>query len=210
MKRRTRLFPAMVFFIIVSCAVITVNIYFPEKAVEEAYKNLEKELMTPGKDGTPEKKNEGLPAGKPESLIRFDFVPAACAQEPGLAEKISDLVKRMPDVVNAYREMGARIAETDTLRDSDKVGEANNGLLVPREGQLSPAERKVVNAENDNRETVMRGMAKAIIRINRLQENEQNLRQVLPQATEEFAKIRRESAKKGWWVQAPDGNWRRK
>lgn len=210
MKRKIRLFPAAVFFIIVSCAVITVNIYFPEKAVEEAYKNLEKELMTPGKGTIPEKKEGISPAGKPESLIRFDFVPTAYAQEPGLAGQISDLVKRMPDVVNAYREMGARIAETDRLRDSGRVGEANNGLLVQREGQLSPAERKVVNAENDNRETVMRGMAKAIIRINRLRENEENIRQVLPQATEEFAKIRRESAKKGWWIQAPDGNWRKK
>jgi hypothetical protein len=209
MKRRARLFPAAIFFIIVSCAVITVNIYFPEKAVEEAYKNLEKELMTPGA-GPQEKKNEGAPAGKPESLIRFDFVSSAYAQEPGLADKISELVKRMPDVVNAYREMGSRIAETDRLRDSGAVGEANNGLLVAREGQLSPAGKKVVDSENENRNTVMLGMAKAIIRINRLQENEQNIRQVLPQATEEFAKIRRESAKKGWWIQDSNGNWRRK
>jgi hypothetical protein len=210
MKRRARLFTAAVFFIIVSCAVITVNIYFPEKAVEEAYKNLEKELMTPGK-GMPEKKSEeGSPAGNPESLFRFDFIPSAYAQEPGLADKISELVKRMPDVVNAYREMGARIAETDRLRDSGGVGEANDGLLVAREGQLSPADKRVVDSENANRKTVMRGMAKAIIRINRLQENEQNIRQVLPQATEEFAKIRRESAKKGWWIQDSNGNWRRK
>jgi Protein of unknown function (DUF1318) len=209
MKRRIRLFPAAIFFIIVSCAVITVNIYFPEKAVEEAYKNLEKELMTPGK-GTQEKKNDGSPAGKPEGFIRFDLVPEAYAQEPGLADKISELVKRMPDVVNAYREMGSRIAETDRLRDSGAVGEANNGLLIAREGQLSPADKKVVDSENENRNTVMLGMAKAIIRINRLQENEQNIRQVLPQATEEFAKIRRESAKKGWWIQDSNGNWRRK
>jgi Protein of unknown function (DUF1318) len=209
MKRRLRLFTAAILFIIVSCAVITVNIYFPEKAVEEAYKNLEKELMTPGK-GMPEKKDEGSPAGKPESLMRFDFVATAYAQEPGLAGKISGLVKRMPDVVNAYREMGARIAEIDRLRDSSKVGEADNGLLVAREGQLSPAESRVLNAENENRKTVMRGMAKAIVRINRLREDEQNIRQVLPQATGEFAKIRRESAKKGWWIQDPDGNWRRK
>ncbi len=209
MKRRIRLFPAAIFFIIVSCAVITVNIYFPEKAVEEAYKNLEKELMTPEKSPQ-EKKNDGLPAGKPESFIRFDFVAPAYAQEPGLADKISELVKRMPDVVDAYREMGSRIAKTDRLRDSGAVGEANNGLLVAREGQLSPADKDIVVSENGNRNTVMRGMAKAIVRINRLQENEQNIRQVLPQATEEFAKIRRESAKKGWWIQDSNGNWSRK
>ena len=29
-----------------ACAIITVNVYFPEKDVKEAYKALEKELMT--------------------------------------------------------------------------------------------------------------------------------------------------------------------
>jgi hypothetical protein len=64
--------------------------------------------------------------------------------------------------------------------------------------------------ENANRKTVVSGMAKAIIRINRVPENEQNLKQVMPQAVEQFAAIRRDSAKKGWWIQSPDGNWSRK
>jgi hypothetical protein len=53
-------------------------------------------------------------------------------------------------------------------------------------------------------------MTKAIIRINRVPENEQNLNQVMPQAVEQFAGIRRDSSKKGWWIQATDGNWMRK
>jgi len=53
-------------------------------------------------------------------------------------------------------------------------------------------------------------MARAIIRINRVPENEENLRQVVPQATQQFAAIRRDSAKKGWWVQDSNGNWSKK
>ncbi|MDA8240381.1 MAG: DUF1318 domain-containing protein [Nitrospiraceae bacterium] len=211
MKKRVRLIASALLLMAAACAVITVNIYFPEKDVKEAYKELEKELMTPG-----EKPEEKKPAtspeekAKPESSIRFDLVATAYAQEAGLAEKIADLVKKMPDVVNAYKEMGARIADTDRLRDSGAVGEASDGLLVPREKTLSPADSKIVEMENANRSTVIRGMAKAIVRINRLPETPDNLKQVLPQAADQFAAIRRDAAKKGWWIQTPDGNWRKK
>ena len=211
MKKRIRFLTFACLAIIAACAVITVNIYFPEKDVKEAYKTLEKELMTTdGKNGEqkPEAKPEEKP--KPESSIQFEFIATAYAQEAGLAEKIAELVKKMPDVVNAYKEMGARIADTDRLRDSGLVGEAKDGLLVPREKTLSPGDNKIMNMENENRRTVIEGMAKAIIRVNRVQETPENLNQVMPQATEQFAGIRRDEAKKGWWIQDPSGNWSRK
>lgn len=207
MKIKAKVFIGALFFFIVSCAVITVNIYFPEKDVKEAYKTLEDELMNP-EEQTP---GQEKPDAKPESSIRFEFVSSAYAQEEeGFAEKITDIIKRMPDVVNAYKEMGARIKDTDRLRDSGVVGEGNNGLLVKREGTLSPSDKKIVDMENGNRKAVIRGMARAIIRINRKPENEQNLNQVMPQAVEQFAAVRRDSAKKGWWIQNPDGNWVKK
>ncbi len=205
MKRSITFVTFGLFFVVASCAVITVNIYFPEKDVKEAYKALEKELMAPE-----EKNREPKPEGKPQSSILFELVPSAYAQEAGLSEKISEIVKKMPDVVNAYREMGARIADTDRLRDSGAVGEGNKGMLMEREKTLSPADRNIVEMENANRRTVINGMARAIIRINRVPETEENLKQVMPQATEQFASIRRDSAKKGWWIQSSDGNWVRK
>jgi hypothetical protein len=83
-------------------------------------------------------------------------------------------------------------------------------LAVREEKLLTPEDRKLLAAENENRRTVMNGMARAIIRINRVPENEQNLNQVKPQAVEQFAAIRYSSAKKGWWVQDAYGNWARK
>jgi uncharacterized protein YdbL (DUF1318 family) len=205
MKGKMRFLLAGFIFILVSCAVITVNIYFPEKDVKEAYKNLEKELMGPA-----EKSNEMKPSGKPESSIHFEMLPAVYAQDSALADKIADLVKRMPDVVNAYREMGARIADIDRLRDSGMVGEGKDGLLAVREGKLSPADKMLFDQENENRRTVMKGMAKAIIRINRVPDNEANMKQVMPQAVKQFAAIRRDAAKKGWWIQDASGNWLKK
>jgi len=205
MKGKIRLLIAALFFVLASCAVITVNIYFPEKDVKEAYKSLEKELMKPAKE-TDQKK----PESKPESSINIEFIPSACAQEPGLADRISEIVKKMPDVVNAYKQMGDRLADIDRLRDRGAAGEAKNGLLVAREGALSPSDQKLVDQENENRKTVMKGMAKAIVRINKVPENESNLNQVMPQATEQFAAIRRDSAKKGWWIQDTSGIWSKK
>jgi hypothetical protein len=205
MRKMIKLLAIGLSLVMLSCAVITVNIYFPEKDVKEAYQLLEKELM--GTDGKPEEK---APQGKPESFLHFELVSVAYAQEAGLPDKIADIVKKMPDVVNAYKEMGSRIADIDRLRGSGSVGEGRNGLLVVREGSLTPQDQKLVDMENQNRETVIRGMTKAIIRINRLPENESNLNQVLPQATTQFASIRRDAAKKGWWIQDTNGNWSRK
>lgn len=125
MKRKMKFFATALLFMVTSCAVITVNIYFPAKDVNEAYKSLEKDLMDTGK-----KPDEKKPEGKPQSSILFELIPSAYAQESGLAEKISELVKKMPDVVDAYREMGARLTDTDRLRDSGMVGEGNSGMLT--------------------------------------------------------------------------------
>jgi hypothetical protein len=196
----------MVLILVVSCMMITVNIYFPEAEVKEAFKALEKELMTP--EGEQPK---GKPGGKPESFFKIELVPNAYAQEPGLSDKIADMVKKMPDVVNAYKEMGARIGEIDKMRDSGAAGEGNNGMLIVRDEKLlTPDQKKLIPLENQNRQTVINGMARAIIRINRVPENQQNLSQVMPQAVEQFAGHRKDSAKKGWWVQSKDGNWARR
>ena len=196
--------------LLISCAIITVNIYFPEKEVQEAYKALEKELMTPEgnkPEGTPEKKTET----PPQSSIRWEWVASAMAQPSELSGKIADVVKKMPDVVAAYREMGSRLSKIDRLRDSRVVGEGKNGLLAVRDEKgVTPADRSLISAENENRGTIMNGMARAIVRINRVPENEQNIKQVMSQAMEQFASVRRSSAKKGWWVQESDGNWSQK
>ncbi len=206
MNKKVLVVTTILFLVIVSCMMITVNIYFPEKDVKEAYKALEEELMTP-EEGKP----TGKPEGKPESSIQFEIVPSAYAQEPGLSEKIAEIVRKMPDVVNAYKEMGVRIGDVDKMRDSGAVGEGKDGMLAVRDEKLLiPDQKQIIAMQNANRRTVISGMARAIIRINRVPENEQNLNQVMPQAVEQFAARRRDSAKKGWWVQFPDGNWTRK
>jgi hypothetical protein len=49
-----------------------------------------------------------------------------------------------------------------------------------------------------------------MLRTNREKENEATLKKVMPQAVEYFASLRRDSAKKGWWMQDASGNWVKK
>jgi len=201
MRRKFFIFGLISF--LVSCAVITVNIYFPEKDVKEAYKSLEDELMKP------EKPQKGK-SDKKQSILNIDIVTPLYAQEEGLAKKITETIKKMPEVIDAYRRMGGRLEEIDRLRDSGVVGEGNNGLLLNRSNSLSEEERKLIQNENEDRKIVMKGMAKAIVKINGLPDNESNIKQVMPQAVKQFVSVKREKAKSGWWIQDDDGKWYKK
>jgi uncharacterized protein YdbL (DUF1318 family) len=201
MRRKIFIFGLITF--LVSCAVITVNIYFPEKDVKEAYKSLEDELMKP------EKPQKGK-SDKKQSILNIDIVTPLYAQEEGLAKKITETIKKMPEVIDAYRRMRGRLEEIDRLRDSGVVGEGNNGLLLNRSNSLSEEERKLIQNENEDRKIVMKGMAKAIVKINGLPDNESNIKQVMPQAVKQFVSVKREKAKSGWWIQDDDGKWYKK
>jgi hypothetical protein len=75
---------------------------------------------------------------------------------------------------------------------------------------MSPADVAFIEQENKDRELVILGMAKAVLKINRLDASGANLDRTRPQAAELFANIRRDGAKPGWWIQLADGSWRQK
>jgi hypothetical protein len=90
-----------------------------------------------------------------------------------------------------------------------KVGIGNKGLLVSR-GDLTKDEKEAFNAENKDREIIIEGMAKAILKINNIDPTSQNIKSVIPEAAEQFAAVRRNEAQPGWWIQLPDSSWRQK
>jgi hypothetical protein len=206
---------------VAACAVITVNVYFPEKDVKSAYKSLEEELLQP----TPKKGKEEAPAQSPTSSLRqgrqpllamirawrVTLVPEAMAQDD-LSRRITEEIKSYPEVVVAYRGVGQRLARMNQLRDQGLVGEANDGKAVFR---VSPphagdAETALLREENNDREVIINGMAKAILKLTQQQATPANLARVRTQAAETFASIRRDAAHPGWWVQLPNGAWTRK
>lgn len=211
-----------------SCAVVTVNVYFPAEEVKEAYKNLEEELVKPPQEKSPgsqrSPKGEKLQV-EPQGLrvypkgpqlessriialkrrFSVSIIPYAFAQGD-LSGEIANEIRNMPEVVEAFRRMGPRLGILNSMRSQGKVGEGNKGLLVQR-GDLTVEEKAAFNAENADRQIIIRGMATAIVKINKIEPTSENINRILPQAAEQFAAVRREKAERGWWIQLPDGRW---
>lgn len=192
-----------------ACAVITVNIYFPEKEVKKAFKDLEEELI----GDTPPIK-EGDKTTKPQSFFDKPVIqnianiisPAsAYAQD----NEIFQLIKQMPEVKEAYAKIKERLPLIKELRGKGVVGEGNRGYLAIR-GTLTPDEAAAVEAHNNDRKVVITAMAKAVVKTNKLPETASNINQAIPKAESIFAELRREKAQPGWWIQKPGGNWIKK
>ncbi len=202
-----------------SCAIVTVNIYFPAEEVREAYKSLEEELL---------KSPEEAPKRQPQSLRkypdkpqlesrriivlkrRFDLVIGTPAWAQGdIASQITSEIRKMAEVIQAFRSRGKRLESINNLLSQGKVGEGNKGLVVKR-GNLAGQETADFNTENSDRQVIIKGMAMAIVKINNLDMTPENVNRVLPEAAEQFAAVRREEAQPGWDIQLPNGSWEKK
>ncbi len=213
-----------------SCAIVTVNIYFPAEEVREAYKSLEEELLkSPEEEPKPQNApQKETPKGQPQSLRnypdkpqlesrgivllkrRFDLVIGTPVWAQGnIASQITSEIRKMPEVVGAFRNRGKRLSSINNLLSQGKVGEGNKGLLVKR-GNLAGQETADFGAENSDRQVIIKGMAMAIVKINNLDMTPENVNRVLPQAAEQFAQVRRDEAQPGWDIQLPNGSWGKK
>ncbi len=214
---------------LISCATITVNVYFPAEEVKQAYTNLEEEFLL---EEIPENEDTTSPQAPPPpgSSLRefyeeeptitvtkvvpltgefnFDLINKAFAQE-NIARTIEAELKKMPNVVKAFQARSARRGKVNALLSSNKVGEGNNGMLVAR-GDLTAADKSVMNAENKDRKVIIKGMTVAILKLNNLGDTAANEKKVYPEAAEQFAATRRDASKSGWSVQLPNGKWARK
>jgi uncharacterized protein DUF1318 len=216
-KRIARWLAAGVCGLLAACAIITVNVYFPEKDVKQAYKSLDEMLLKQGGEGAkgtngqkPEAPAEQKEEVKPQSLLRvplrLSLVGEAWAAET-VADDLAVELSSLPEVLKAYDEMKARLPELNALRDSGAVGETNQGLVSIRDKAKGAGKEGLVKAENDNRKVVITGMAKAILKINKQPVSEAAIKQVLGKAAATYADTRREAAKPGWWIQLQNGRW---
>jgi len=208
-----------------ACAVITVNVYFPEKAAKEAYKSLDEMLLkgdgaqpageaAPGTEPAPANEEPAQPApeAKPQSglwheITGFFRVSEACAAETD-ADALAVELSSMPEVVKAYDAMSKRLPRLNQLFDSGAVGLTKQGLVTVRDkAKATPQDEALVKAENDSRKVVVASMARAIVKLNKQKESKALVDQVMGKAASTFADTKRESAKPGWWIQLENGNW---
>lgn len=205
--------------LLAACAIITVNVYFPEKAVKEAYKSLDDMLLKNGEKQPATEKQPAVEPAQPETKPQsglFNELPSfsLCGVAHAASNEGDELAVElagMPEVVKAYDEMSARLARISKLFDSGVVGLSSQGLVVARDkGKLSPQDEALVSQENQNRKTVIASMAKAILKINKTDEAKGALNQVMGKAAATYADTKREAAKAGWWIQLQNGRWLQK
>jgi len=198
----------------VACIHVVVNVYFPEAEAKGALATLEDELLNapaPKDPEVPPKASPEAPAPKPQSgLVRW-FQPAtAYAAGVVTEEQIVAQIRSMPDVMDAYRRMAARMGRVNGLRNAGLVGEGNDGLLKPRAELSDRKDQRTMEDENADRRAVIRGLAKASLAAQGQDASGGAVDQVLPDSAATFAALRREKAQPGWWIQTPDGAWIKK
>ncbi|MGD9651298.1 MAG: hypothetical protein AB7I96_05385 [Candidatus Dadabacteria bacterium] len=195
-------------FYAASCATITVNVYFPAEEVREAYSNLEEEFLeepapqptpAPGAKPTPGPQSKYKYPDKPvlserkvivlKKEVSLDFGEYAWAQG-NIAQQITEKIRSMPDVIQAYKRRSQRLTTIRQMVSQGLVVEGSQGLLVQK-GSLTPDQTQAFNAENADRQIIIRGMAKAIVEINNIEPTPENIEKVLPEAARQFASVRR-------------------
>ena len=208
---------ALTCFLLAACAVITVNVYFPEKAAKEAYKSLDEMLLKNSTDKTPagEPAPPPQPAAvpdKPQSSLMYEL-PAFSLVSPAYAadvdaDALAIELSSMPEGLKAYDDMNGRLPRLNTLFSRGVVGLTNQGLITVRDKTKADAQDdSLVAAENVSRKTVVSSMAKAILKLGKQKESPAALDQVLGKAAATYADTKREAARPGWWVQLQNGRW---
>ncbi len=200
-----------------SCATITVNVYFPAEEVREAYSNLEDEFLDQGSKGNAgsekkqpvENKPAPSPSPSPQSMRKYQDKPALSSErkylvikkeisldfsdyawaQGNIAQQITQKIRSMPDVIQAYKRRSQRLGEINQMLSQGLVVEGNQGLLIQK-GSLAPGQTQALNAENADRQVIIRGMAKAIVEINNIDPTPENIDKVLPEAARQFASVR--------------------
>ena len=194
---------AMLFIMITGC--VTVNVYFPAAAAEQAADRIIKEIYgdklesapTPAPAQPDQTSNETLPLNS-AGLGLLDFlVPAASAQE-------ADIDVSSPAISQLRASMTQRHAQLEPFYAGGMVGMDSQGLITVRDpATVSIKDRNIVKqlvaAENQDRNTLYAEIARA----NGHPEWEDQIRGT-------FARRWIANAPAGWYFQDGSGSWKQK
>lgn len=199
--RRSALFLPLV-FIIISC--VTINVYFPAAAVEKAADKLVDDVWGGGEEKTPvEPQQEDNTEGRLTIYERVASLHIG-ARSAEAAERAN--IKVSTPAIRALKQsIHGRAASIMPYMNKGNIGIGRNGLLVIRNKsglnlRQKAALTRLVKSENRDRLTLYSEIAKA----NNFTPDRVKDIQGL------FAKSWIKNARKGWWVQGPNGAWRAK
>jgi uncharacterized protein YdbL (DUF1318 family) len=184
-------------FLIVSC--VTINIYFPAAAVEKAADKIVDEVW--GDEGS----NEDL-RDKPQSLLDLSIRYVLSVIGPGEAHaQEPDVNVTTPAIRALKKSIRDRADSIKPYMDRGSAGISSEGLIALRSKEgLSLKEKaqlnRIIKAENRDREALYLEIAKAN---NFPPDRVADIKEI-------FARSWIKQARKGWWIQGPDGSWSQK
>ena len=201
----TRRFAAVMLMALFTSACVTINIYFPAAAAEEAARMIVRDVLEQQEEPTVEP--ESMP--QPSSLLEGGqaagwlawtldrLVAPAAAQEPNLQIDT-------PATSRLRASMRKRISELAPHLRSGAIGFGNDGFVAIRDLSLVPLRersgvQRLVNEENADRTALYREIARA----NDRPDWEGQIR-------ETFARVWVEEAPSGFWFQDSRGAWQQK
>ncbi len=185
--------------LMVLTACVTINVYFPAAAAEQAADRIIEDVWGPAVAPAPDqpatqidgrfKQHRDRLAG----LILDFIIPTAQAQ--------ANLNVSTPAVKKLEGRMQKRFGQLGPYFDSGAVGLTRNGLLAVRNLKSVPAKQRgkvkqLVAADNKDRKALYKEIAVA----NDHPEWEQDIRDT-------FARRWIANAKAGWWYQSAQGDW---
>jgi uncharacterized protein YdbL (DUF1318 family) len=185
---------ALLSTLLTAAACITVNVYFPEGAVQRAADDFVKDLY----EKTPKPQPSG--AAKPHTgalPLKDLLIPQAyAADEVTISSPAAQAIKAR---------MAGRVGELSSFKGRGVIGETNDGNVVVKDAAgLALKDRatveKLISAENQDRSALYDEMQKA----NHL--NDRNQTKI--RAT--FSKAFQEHSPAGTWIQGESGGWSKK
>ncbi len=203
MRKIKLLLAAMLAVVVVGC--VTINVYFPAAAAEQAAQKFIGDVIAPTDQPMPAPagSNVAPPAaadtdGGTAMLLLDLLVPAAHAAQP-------DLQVSTPELQALRGKMRARYTKhLEALFDAGAIGLTRDGDVALRDSGSVPLSqrnqvRQWIEAENKDRAAVYREIAEA----NGHPEWTDKIRQT-------FAREWRNMAHSGWYYQDSAGDWKRK
>lgn len=184
-------------------ACVTINVYFPAAAVEQAADRIIEDVWgqrpAPVPDSPPQSRTPQPPEPPVVEMIAralLILIPTAQAQQ-------ADINVSTPAIERLKQSLSSRFSQLQPHYDSGAVGLTGDGLVVVRNLDAVPLNQRnqvqqLVQQENQDRQSLYREIARA----NDRPDWENQIREV-------FAQRWISNARSGWWYQA-GGGWRQK
>ncbi len=180
-------------FILFFLGCVTVNVNFPEGAVQRAADDYVKELYKARQE---DEKQTAEKEKKSSSLFSFSLGNVAYAQ--------AEFKVDSPKAKEIQGRQKSRLSEVTDLLANGQIGEGADGLLEVKASDAKPLLmkkiEKVVKEENSDRKDLYDEVAKT----NNISSSAKD------QVQSSFAKSFQSAAPKGAWVEAKKGSWNKK